>query len=115
MYTFVGARAPTMLSWAPPQGALGTHNQSWYRYWHHCYGSLTRAQGRDLSVTTTVLAASLNLDAFTLEAGWEHGREVGHAHHAPPSVDRLLHGIPMTFFVCSFALHTYAFGTAVRL
>ena len=46
LYTFVGARAPTMLSWAPPKvlWAVGTHNQSWY--WHHCYGSLTRAQGR---------------------------------------------------------------------
>ena len=48
------------------------------------------------------LAASLNLDAFTLEAGWEHGREVDEIT-LHTSVDRLLHALPMTFFS---ALHS---------
>ena len=68
-------------------------------------GAVTRRQGRGPSVTTAILAGLLDLDAFTLEAGWEHERQVdGITLHT--SFDRLLHGLPMTFFVCSFALHT---------
>ena len=81
LYTFVCARAPTMLSWAPPPRCSG-HPQpklvlaSLFRFCDARAGAVTRTQGRGQSVTTTVLASSLNLDAFTLEAGWEHGKEV---------------------------------------
>ena len=70
LYTFVGARAPTMMSWAPPQGALGGAQLklvlvSLLRYFDARAGRLRARQGIGRSVTT-VLAASLNLDAFTL-------------------------------------------------
>ena len=55
-------------------------------------------QEKGQSVTTTVLVASLNLDAFTLEAGWEHVKEVDDIT-LHTSVDRVLHGLPDIFFL----------------
>ena len=64
LYMFVGARAPTMLSWAPskvlwaPTTKVGNKITLTVFYAHA--GSVTRTKGRGQSVTTTVFAASLN-------------------------------------------------------
>ena len=92
MYTFVGARAPTMLSWAPPKvlwaptTKVGTDIT--VTVFDARAGLVTRTQGRGQSVTPTVLTASLNLDAFILEAVWDHGREANDIM-LHTSVDRL--------------------------
>ena len=95
MYTFVGARAPTMLSWAPPKvlwaPTTKVDTDITITVFDARAGPVMRTQERGQSVTTTVLATSLNLDAFTLKAGWDYGREVdGITLHT--SVDRLPHG-----------------------